>query len=381
VLRIASPAAWAHEPFQIKTDVRVLPDGLTMQTLIDPMPAAVLCLPRGTDRKDVTAESLSGAGEALWTTCARSLYRVSTGETATATVAIEAEDLVISLTAERDVQINARYPRPTRGPLRIEAVHLKQLLDPQYGAEITATGIRSGSASGSGAAVFLGQQLLRADSPVFEIPLPEDATTAPDDPSRAPRVTGFAAYFHLGVHHILTGYDHLLFLLGLLLACRRWRAVLAIVSCFTIAHSLTLALAALGVVGVSGRWIEPLIAASIVFVGVENWLGVRANREPRGRAALTFAFGLIHGFGFASTLSGLGLGLPGGNLTSALVGFNLGVECGQLGVALLVLPLLKRLHASPRWDRPGTQALSLACAAMGLVWLVVRVAASFQITS
>ena len=152
------------------------------------------------------------------------------------------------------------------------------------GVVLTATGART----------FLGQKVLRPDDTAFAIPI-----TAEAEAPGTPPLPGFRGYARLGVEHILTGIDHLLFLLGLLVACRRFRTVAAIVTCFTVAHSVTLALAALDVVTLSSRVVEPLIAATIVFVGVENLI---RGDEPKGRWLLTFAFGLLHGLGFAGAL-------------------------------------------------------------------------------
>jgi hydrogenase/urease accessory protein HupE len=175
--------------------------------------------------------------------------------------------------------------------------------------------------------------------------------------------------FALGVEHILTGYDHLLFLGGLLIACRSLRTMLGVVTSFTVAHSVTLALAGLGFVRLSSGIVEPLIAASIVFVGVENlW----ARDEPRFRWALTFAFGLIHGFGFAGVLGELGLGQGGTSLVLPLFAFNLGVEAGQLAVALVVLPLLLWLRRRGWFDKRALYATSLAVALLGAHWLAER---------
>ncbi|MEO7597450.1 MAG: HupE/UreJ family protein, partial [Opitutus sp.] len=160
---------------------------------------------------------------------------------------------------------------------------------------------------------------------------------------RNERDTGslFWSFLRLGVTHIWTGYDHLLFLFGLLIVCRTLRTVVAIISCFTVAHSLTLALATFDLATLSPRWVEPAIAASIVFVGLENlW---RRGAEPRGRMLVTFCFGLVHGFGFANVLRGLGVGSGGRGIALPLFTFNLGVELGQIAVASLVLPIMWQL--------------------------------------
>ena len=180
----------------------------------------------------------------------------------------------------------------------------------------------------------------------------------------------FWGFLRLGVEHIWTGYDHLLFLFALLVVCRSFRAIVAIITCFTLAHSLTLALATLNVVNLPSRFVEAAIAASIVFVGLENL--VRRGEEPKGRWALTFAFGLIHGFGFASVLRELGVGQGGQGLVMPLFTFNLGVEIGQVAVAAIVLPVVWRLRKNEKFLRRGVPALSAVVAAAGLYWLLER---------
>jgi hypothetical protein len=172
-----------------------------------------------------------------------------------------------------------------------------------------------------------------------------------------------------GLFVALPAPDHLLFLLGLLVVSRRPRTIAAIVTCFTAAHSATLALAALGVVTLPGRVVEPLIAATIVVVGIENL--VRGD-EPKGRWVLTFAFGLVHGLGFAGALKDIGLGAAGTSIVGPLIAFNLGVEVGQLAVATPLIVLLWKLRAWPPFARYGARAISLLVAAAGLLWLGQR---------
>src|SRR6185503_11468236 len=152
------------------------------------------------------------------------------------------------------------------------------------------------------------------------------------------------AYVEQGVHHILIGPDHILFVIGLLLPGGGMVRLLKVVTAFTLAHSVTLALAALGVVNPPARLVEPLIALSIVWIGVENLrraMRARPDAAPLGgdrRAAIAFGFGLVHGFGFAGVLAQFGL--PKFALGWSLVGFNLGVEIGQAAIVLAVAPLL-----------------------------------------
>jgi hydrogenase/urease accessory protein HupE len=170
----------------------------------------------------------------------------------------------------------------------------------------------------------------------------------------------------LGVEHIWTGYDHLLFLTGLLLAAPSLRAMLFVVTGFTIAHSITLSAAALGLVSIPPRIVEPAIAASIAFVGIENFW----RPAPKRRVVVTFLLGLIHGFGFAGLL--IDLGLPRDALAAALVSFNGGVEVGQAAVVAVVLPLLLFLRRYPWWEKRAVPACSVGVSLAGVYWLVER---------
>jgi hypothetical protein len=194
----------------------------------------------------------------------------------------------------------------------------------------------------------------------------------------------FVDYVREGVWHIWIGLDHILFLLSLLLpsvlawqaAQQRWQAVggfreaavdvLKVVTAFTLAHSITLSLAALGVVELPSRLVESVIAASIIVAALNNirpWV-------IRRLWMVAFGFGLVHGFGFASVLADLGL--PRDALVLALVGFNVGVELGQLAIVVAFLPLawaLRRTAFYRRWVMVGG---SLVIAALAAVWLVER---------
>jgi hydrogenase/urease accessory protein HupE len=182
--------------------------------------------------------------------------------------------------------------------------------------------------------------------------------------------TSFVDFLLMGIRHIWTGYDHLLFLFGLLLVTRNFASAVKIITCFTIAHSITLAVATLSLVHLSSRIVEPLIAASIVYVGVENLF---RGDDPKGRWILTFAFGLIHGFGFASVLRELGVGANGGSIGVPLVSFNLGVEIGQIVIAGLILPVIWKLRANPWFLRRWVPVGSVAVTLLGSYWFVQRV--------
>ena len=193
------------------------------------------------------------------------------------------------------------------------------------------------------------------------------ALQASDSP---PNREGFLEFLLLGIRHILTGYDHLLFLFGLLVMCRTGRTAALLITCFTAAHSLTLALSTFGLVNLPSRFVEAAIAVSILYVGVENIL--RGAKPIRGRALLTFAFGLIHGLGFASVLREMGVANSGSAAIIPLVAFNSGVELGQLSVAAIILPLAWFLRRNDSFRRIGIPALSLAVALAGGYWLLDR---------
>jgi uncharacterized membrane protein len=179
---------------------------------------------------------------------------------------------------------------------------------------------------------------------------------------------GFGELVGEGVMHIMSGWDHILFLIALLAAGGTFVSLVQVVTAFTLAHSITLALAYTGVVSLDAAIVEPAIAATIVFVAVENiWV-----KEPARRWVLTFGFGLVHGLGFAGFLAGLQL--PPDSLVSNLLAFNVGVELGQLAVVALAFPIL-RLAATKSWQRQRVVIpLSVMVAAAGIYWFLERTA-------
>jgi hydrogenase/urease accessory protein HupE len=207
----------------------------------------------------------------------------------------------------------------------------------------------------------LAERLLSASINRADLEIQPAAPSAPETSTR-----GFVL---LGVEHILKGYDHLLFLFALLIVAPSPMASLKVITCFTAAHSLTLGLATLGVVQLPSRIVEPLIAASIVYVSIEN---LARRGESRGRLALTFAFGLIHGLGFATVLRELGLGSSGSGIALPLLSFNFGVELGQILVAAVVLPLIWKVRQHPIAASRLAPACSLLIIAAGTYWLIER---------
>jgi len=223
---------------------------------------------------------------------------------------------------------------------------------------------------------------LRAQGVVRTAVLDPQAPPQRFDLAQANRWAQFADYAREGVWHIWIGFDHILFLLSLLLpAVMSWRAlrwqpvddfrvafwdVFRIVTSFTVAHSITLSLAALHVVSLPSRLVESAIAASVVVAALNNLRPLVQGR----RWMVAFGFGLIHGFGFASVLAELGL--PSDALLLALVGFNLGVELGQLAIVALFLPLAYSLRRSRLYRRAVMAGGSVLIAGIAGIWLIER---------
>lgn len=281
-----------------------------------------------------------------------------------------------------EFSIVVEYPRPAGSALAINAVYAATLPAAYQSAFVMTDELGN----------ILATRVLTREAHSFEVALPSAVVAAETIPSASPPIpipqtnhataispatitpptnttVSFADFLKLGIGHILTGYDHLLFLCGLLVVCRRVGPMLAIITCFTLAHSVTLALAALDLVQISPRLTEPLIAATIVFVGVENFRGAVNTKT---RCGLALGFGLIHGFGFATALRETGLAGTGLALVKPLLAFNLGVECGQLAVAAVFLPVLFALRKIPWFARHGVKLISAVVVLLGGYWLVER---------
>lgn len=333
-----APALFAHDPGLSTAQVVIRGDVLIVSATFAPADLNVL-----KPAAPPTAEWIAGLFE---------LQVASTPLVVRATAAHPAP--------ENEQQFELTFSRPPEGGTAVLRARRLEELPPGH-RQFTRVSIDGGA--------LLAERLLFVRQPSLTFELPPISAGA--TPAVAPVVPSSAgAFVKLGVEHIWTGYDHLLFLFGLLVVCTRFKSIVAIISCFTLAHSITLALATLDVVNLPSRYTEPLIAASIVFVGVENL--VRKGAEPRGRWALTFLFGLIHGFGFASVLRELGVGQGGHGILVPLLTFNAGVELGQIAIAAVVLPLIWRLRKNETFVERGVPALSVLVAGAGLYWLLER---------
>lgn len=358
----------AHDPGLSTAELKLRADALELTVSFAPGDVGAL-LPHTAQARNRWSPTEFEDTRAALTDLAPSLWQL-----AAAGAGLTPREVHVELTKGADsVNFRLTYPRPAAGILKLRAARLSAL-PPGHREYFSALDERG---------ALLVEKLLSVRSDAVEVTLGAAGEKTPASQvvvssstvQPAPVATesvraSFWGFLKLGVEHIWTGYDHLLFLFGLLVVCRSFRSIVAIISCFTLAHSITLALATLDVVNLPSRYVEPLIAASIVFVGAENLL--RRGEEPRGRWALTFGFGLIHGFGFASVLRELGVGQGGQGLAMPLFTFNLGVEVGQVAIAALVLPIVWQLRKKEAFVRRGVPVLSAVVTLAGLYWLLER---------
>jgi hydrogenase/urease accessory protein HupE len=345
VLLVSGTAIHAHSPFDSTAHITV-----TAQTL-----EATLVVGSGLAGQ-LLKDSEFQTGAPLPLTLAPRLFEIEAAATN-----VPATQLRVS-TEGADSTFVVIYPRPATALFRLRATYSQHLPAAGFSALVVSDENDQ----------MLGSLIVRPgnDTAVISLATPPAAsgvTAAPASNSKPQ--PSFAEYFQMGVHHILTGPDHLLFLCGLLVVSRRLDGVLAIITCFTLAHSVTLGLAALNVVSLSGKIVEPIIAASIIFVGLENF---RRGNSVKARCWLAFGFGLIHGFGLADALREAGLGATVPAITTGLFSFNLGVEAGQLGVAAIFLLLLWQVRKNTFVERYATQTISIIVILLGGWWLIER---------
>jgi len=363
-------AAWAHNPFDNSIQATLSPDGLEVAITLGSDAAPRFLQAASPDQ----ISKLGGMGaKTLPLDIAAKLVELESGSKT-----LPAESLQIMGDGLEHTFV-LHYPKPEGNDLVFHARY-HEIASEEMKLGTFVLGDEQGRQIGSGLITEANTRIslaLPANTTVASLPTPDAApgvaaTAAPPEPvaasARQARIS-FGQFLTLGIEHILTGFDHLLFLGALLVACDRVKPMLAIITCFTLAHSVTLALAALGLVSISPRLVEPLIAASIIFVGIENF---RGKVDLKERCLVTLGFGLIHGFGFASVLRESGLGNSGAALARPLLAFNLGVEIGQLAVASVFLPLLFLARRTPKFERHGTAAVSACVVALGGFWLIQR---------
>ena len=279
------------------------------------------------------------------------------------------------------IRVDLAYRYPSADALQflwVASPHIRQL--PRGHTQLLFVEDRRNLRPGQDAGPTVLQDDLTAERIGSEVEIPTlpnvvattQSSSRPADPPRtsASAVGNRTNFFRLGVEHIMRGYDHLLFVAALLLACQTLREAATIVTFFTVAHCITLTLAALNVVRLGGGIVEPAIAATVVFVAVENVV-----YRPRlvWRCAITFFFGLIHGLGFAGDLREMLPGSTFGQVAAPLVKFSAGVEAGHLARIVLSLPILLLMkQRAPRFDRYFSLGVSGVIALVGVFWLVTR---------
>ena len=328
VLRLAalvlllSGTALAHDPGLSATEVRILRDRIVAEVSFSPVDLERL-------PHDDVAEHL--------------LLIKSDQEL------LKLKNFSVQTTDAKSIHFILEFPNPPNTELHLSAIALDHL--PRGHKQFFSIRDADGKT--------LTECMLSAESKDITIPLRTNSTSNSES---------FLRFLVLGIEHIFTGYDHLAFLLAVLLTGGSLLSNARIITSFTIAHSLTLALATFGVVTLPPALVEPLIAASIVFVGIENLV----RRQLARRWLVTFGFGLIHGLGFASILRELGIGKMGIQGAIPLLSFNLGVELAQISIAALILPLVWKLQQRPSFMLKHVPALSLIITLAGFYWLLTR---------
>lgn len=316
----APRAAHAHDPFETTTKVLVRPDGVDVEMIMARATAEALF-----GKSAVPEVGASWSQEPPF----EGLYDLTSGGRPLGLLSKRVE-VGFEGEAKDDFVFQLEFSEPQGETVSMTARYLERL---EQGYTGVVQVIEAGSTD------LLDIKVLHSSDSVLRFPVPAPVVTSAGETrvssKPVPRTRSFGLFLWIGVAHVIFGFDHLLFLLSVLLACRRLRQIVGILTTFTLAHSVTLSLAAFDVLPLVSEIVEPLIALSIA---VAAFWG-RAL-EARGLLLpMTFAFGLIHGLGFAAGLQAL---VDAGNVRIlGLVGFNLGVEFGQIVAACALLPLLR----------------------------------------
>ncbi|MSP27288.1 MAG: HupE/UreJ family protein [Methylococcales bacterium] len=264
---------------------------------------------------------------------------------------------VVTLDDKNNASIEFQYPQTPSQQLQLQANFLNKL--PAVHKQFVTLKNEAGQG--------ISEKMLSQQDSLITLAIP--SADSSNNVEHTPISTAFADFLLLGIEHILTGYDHLLFLFSLLIVTRSFWPAIKIITFFTIAHSITLGLAAFNVIEIPSSIVEPLIAATIIYVGVENIL---RGDHPKGRQWLTFFFGLVHGFGFAAVLREMGISSMETGIMLPLFSFNLGVELGQITVAAVFLPIIWWLHKQPLIGPKLTPVCSIFASLAGAYWLIER---------
>lgn len=348
LLLVATAKMSGHEPGLSTLQVRVSRDALDVTLVFSAKEARELA------RKDAGAVQGDVVAEIFLQERAASAMRFTVdGQPVTA---VEAE---CSFDEEGNATLRFSVPAVPRRALDLQSRWLAML----------PAGHRQFVSVVKEPSTVLAEQLLSATSDSMSVEIAASGAESAETKS----IGAWLEFVGLGLKHILIGFDHLLFLFSLVIVSRRLMTTVQMVTTFTVAHSITLALATFDLVRLPARVVEPLIAASILFVAIENL--VRRD-VPTNRVWLVFGFGLIHGLGFASVLRELGVSASPTGVLVPLLSFNLGVELGQLLVVLLIAPLMFWAGRSAHFERRLVPAASVLIAGAGAFWLVERLFAN-----
>ncbi|WP_379154032.1 HupE/UreJ family protein [Paenibacillus sp. sgz5001063] len=239
------------------------------------------------------------------------------------------------------------------------------LITAHYGSQVSETVLQGKNRTWTMLLTEEQQQQQLTSSPNTSSPNSQSPSSQNDRNTVMTSTSDWVSFFQLGMNHILTGYDHLLFLFALLLRKQKLKQYISIITAFTLAHSITLTLAVLEWISLPSQLVESVIALSICYVALENIF----RKEIRFRWVVTFLFGLIHGIGFSDILRGMNL--PKSHLAVDLISFNVGIECIQLCIVLLLLPILIYLQKKS-FFKPTFIYGSWVITTLGAVWLVQR---------
>jgi hydrogenase/urease accessory protein HupE len=316
----------AHDPGLSAAEVRILPDRIEAEVSFSPL--------------DLERLQHLGSNDSI----AEHLLVIKRDQET-----LRLQNFRVQSTDANSIHFILEFPNPPGTELQLSAIALENL--PRGHKQFLSVRDQAGKP--------LAEHMLSADSKDLTITLKTNSASNSES---------FLRFLALGIEHIFTGYDHLAFLLAVLLTGGSLLSNARIITSFTIAHSLTLALATFGIITLPATIVEPLIAASIVFVGIENLV----RRQLARRWLITFGFGLVHGLGFASILRELGIGAMGIHGAIPLVSFNLGVELAQISIAALILPLIWKLQQRPSFALRHVPALSLLLTLTGVYWLLAR---------
>jgi hypothetical protein len=349
ILFLTGGIVFGHDPGLSTAQLSVTADALELLATLAPKDVeTLLSLPLGSTAKQGEAEL-----EPRLTALAAGLFELRSEGALVSLI-----DAKAMIRPENNIEFHLIYARPPPGNLRLRAIFLNDL-PVNHRASVSVADEKG---------TTVGRKMLQRGDAAVDIAMSAHAQAWA---SRSPVGRSFWSFLALGIRHIPTGYDHLMFLLGLLIATTRWRSLLTVTIAFTVAHSITLAAATFHWVRFPAIVVDLSIAGSIIYVGVENlW---KKGRIGERRWIVAFGFGLIHGLGFATVLSDLGVGANGvRDLLLSLLGFNLGVEIGQVAIAAVVLPLLYLFRRDRIFVKQGEPFLSACILVAGVYWFIER---------